>query len=361
MDRSVPVLDLPTIEGMPTHDDRRLISYSAAGISGGAAFLGVVEALIPGGQTTSIVPGIGALAMTVAAVVLGPRVPRPWLVVLGFLGAALIAFALATTHAYGDGALLYAWPVLWTAGFFGNRATVLVVVWIGLVHGLALLSLPDGQASVDRWIDVTVSVSVVAVVVRLLAARNARLVARLSTEARIDPLTGLLNRRGFDERLGVELARAERDDTSIGVVAFDLDHFKRVNDLHGHETGDRVLSWLGAVLTEHVRGVDLAARVGGEEFAIVLVRSDAAEAAEVADRVRRAIATPDLVARGRFGIAQGLALSISAGVAASRSPFDALQLMEDADRALYAAKRRGRDQVVVAQERERFLAGVDRT
>jgi len=333
---------------MPAHDDRRLISYSAAGISGGAAFLGVVEGLIPGGQTTSIAPGIGALVMIGVSVLLGPRVPRPWLLVLGFLGAALIALALATTRAYGDGALLYAWPVLWTAGFFGNRATVLVVLWIGLVHGLALIALPDGQASVDRWLDVVVSISVIAAVVRMLAARNARLVARLSTEARIDPLTGLLNRRGFDERLRVELARAERDATPLGVVAFDLDHFKRVNDVHGHETGDRVLSWRGAVLTEHVRGVDLAARIGGEEFAIVLVRSDAAEAAEVADRVRRAIATPDLVARGRFGIAQGLALTISAGVVGTSAPFDGPRLMEDADRALYAAKRGGRDRVVVA-------------
>jgi len=332
---------------MPGRDDRRLMSYSAAGIYGGATFLGLVEGVVPGGPTTSPVPGVVALAMVVLSIALAPRLPRAPLVLLGFFGAAVIAFALATTRGYGDGALLYAWPVLWTAWFFGNRATALLVAWIGLVHGLAILAMPAAQANADRWIDVVVSVAVVACVVRLLVARNDRLVGRLNVEARVDPLTGLLNRRGFDERLAVELARAERGGDPIGIVAFDLDHFKDVNDRHGHDVGDRVLTWLGAVLTEHLRGVDLAARVGGEEFVIVLVRSDAAASAAIAERVRRAVAEPELAARGRFGVDPRLAVTISAGVSSGVPPMHAQRLLDRADQALYAAKRGGRDRVVV--------------
>jgi hypothetical protein len=123
------------------------------------------------------------------------------------------------------------------------------------VHAVALMTLPPGQASVERWLDVLVAVAVVAAVVRTLAIRQARLVDRLAQEARVDPLTGLLNRRGFDERLGLELARAARDHTWLTVVRFDVDHFKQVNDTHGHDAADRVLAWLGRAVTEHIRGV----------------------------------------------------------------------------------------------------------
>ena len=328
--------------------DRRLMAYSAAGIFAGATFLGLFESLIGGGETTSVVPGILALVLAVLTVAFGPRLPREGLLVLGPLGAAIIAFALATTRGYGDGALLYAWPVVWTACFFGTRGTAFVVVWIGLVHGLALIALPPGMGNVDRWLDVVVSVAVVACVVRLLAARNERLVSALTAEARVDALTGLLNRRGFDERFAAELARAERDGDPVGIVALDLDRFKCINDLHGHEIGDRVLAWLGSVLTEAVRGVDLAARIGGEEFVIVLARSDLDATAAVAERVRRAVAEPDVRGRRRFGVAGELAVSISAGVVASHAPLDGDRLLDEADRALYAAKRDGRNRVVVA-------------
>ena len=102
--------------------------------------------------------------------------------------------------------------------------------------------------------------------------------ARLEAEARIDKLTGVLNRRGFDERAQLELERARREGRSVGAVSFDIDYFKRVNDEWGHEVGDRVLVRLGAVLRAQTRGADVVGRMGGEEFVILLPGTDVAQA-----------------------------------------------------------------------------------
>jgi diguanylate cyclase (GGDEF)-like protein len=332
---------------VPGSGDKRLVAFSAAAIYAGAAALSLLEIALPGGEAFSPFPATAAFAVALAVAVLGPRVPRWALMPLGPLGVALVGIALADTHDYGDGALLYIWPALWTACFFGDRGAALIVVWTGIVHALSLLALPDGQASVDRWIDVEVGVLVVVTVVRILIARNEALVEDLVNQARIDPLTGLLNRRGFEERLSVELARAIRDRSPLALATFDLDRFKDVNDEHGHEVGDRVLAWVGAVLTEQVRGVDVAARIGGEELVVALPRTDADAALAVAERVRLAIADPDPQRRARFGIGEALEISVSGGVAARVAPVDLQALLGEADRALYAAKRGGRNRVVV--------------
>ena len=280
--------------------------------------------------------------------------PRVALAVLGPLGAAMIGVAIATTTGYSDSAVLYMWPAVWMAFFFGTWGTAFIIGWIGAVHGAVLLSLPAAQSSMDRWIDVVVAVLVVAGVVRVLAARNERLVDKLVDEARVDPLTGLLNRRGLEERMQAEIARAAREGTPLGAVVFDLDHFKDVNDTHGHELGDRVLVWLGALLKEQARGVDVAARVGGEEFVVLLPRADQDAAATFAERVRRAVATvgPD-DGRGRMGLADSLRLTVSAGVASAVDPIDGHALLAAADQALYAAKHSGRNRTVVRPPRER--------
>jgi GGDEF domain-containing protein len=168
---------------------------------------------------------------------------------------------------------MYMWPILWTTSFYGRRATIAIVVCIATAHGVALAAMPPGVGNVDRWVDVVVSVTVVAAVVRALAARNERLVVDLKAEARVDALTGLLNRRGFEERLAVETARAARDGSRVAIVAFDVDHFKSVNDERGHAAGDRALATLGAVIREHARAGDLTARWGGEEFVVVMPRA----------------------------------------------------------------------------------------
>jgi diguanylate cyclase (GGDEF)-like protein len=268
----------------------------------------------------------------------GHRLPRGVLALLGPLGAALIAFALESTSGWTDGAVLYMWPVLWMSHFYGTRGTVFIVAWVGVVHGIALAAMPPGVGNVDRWVDVVVSVAVVAAVVRALSARYDSLLAHLAAEARADALTGLLNRRGFEERFAAEVARASRERLSLALVCFDLDHFKRVNDEQGHEAGDRALTTVAALIADQVRGADLAARWGGEEFVVVLPGAGEEAASAFAERVRAAVAT-----------ASGGSLTLSAGVAAATGPSDSRALLAAADTALYEAKRAGRDRTVVAE------------
>jgi diguanylate cyclase (GGDEF)-like protein len=312
---------------------------TAAAMYGGAAALTFVSSALPGGPRLSPLPGIGALAVVTLILLAGPRLPLLALKAIAPLGAALIAYAVATTPAgEGEAELLYIWPALWVAYFLGRTETVLIVAWIGLAQGVALAA-SDGVF--DRWLDVVVSVGIVAGVVQALTERNRRLVGRLQAEARFDQLTGVLNRRGFDEHAAVELDRVQRDGAWLAVVTFDIDGFKRVNDEWGHDVGDRVLVNLGSVLRAETRAADVIARVGGEEFMALLPRAGVEHALGYAERVRERFAAA--------GDAELPRVTVSAGVAASVAPLTLEELSHAADIALYKAKRGGRDRAVVEQ------------
>jgi diguanylate cyclase (GGDEF)-like protein len=317
---------------------RRQMANTAAAMYGGAVIVNLVEGAIPGGPELSLLPGFAALVAVAVLLAAGSRLPRPALFALGPIGAALIAYALATTPpSETDGALLYVWPVLWVTYFFGGRGAVFIVAWVAAVQGAAVLAMDHGVF--DRWMDVVVSVAVVAAVVHSLVERNNRLLLRLAGEARVDKLTGVLNRRGFEERADVELERARREGASLAAATFDIDYFKRVNDEWGHEVGDHVLERLGAVLRDESRGADVVARLGGEEFATLLPGADASQAMGYAERVRDA-----------FAADAGLDLpraTVSAGVSAAVGPSSIDELLQTADSALYAAKRAGRDRALV--------------
>jgi len=165
---------------------------------------------------------------------------------------------------------------------------------------------------------------------------------RLATR---DALTGLLNRRAFNEVLAEEIDRARRLSRPLALVVLDLDHFKSVNDTRGHPAGDAVLAAVARVLESEVRSIDKVARLGGEEFAVLLMETEAHDALVVARRLVEAV-------RGRpVGLADGesLAVTVSAGVAelAGYGENDAA-LMTSADKALYAAKHSGRNCAVLA-------------
>jgi diguanylate cyclase (GGDEF)-like protein len=204
-----------------------------------------------------------------------------------------------------------------------------------------------GRGDVDRWIDVMVSVSVVAAVVLVLTNRNDELLARLADEARTDPLTGLLNRRGFDEHALVELAHARRERHSVALASIDIDHFKHVNDEWGHDIGDRVLARLGTILAAQSRDIDVVARVGGEEFVVLMPGCEASDAAAFTDRVRRSLAAAD--------DSELPTVRVSAGVTAATAPADIAPLLRRADSALYEAKRAGRDRTVTTAPDEARL------
>ncbi|HWH13395.1 MAG TPA: GGDEF domain-containing protein [Miltoncostaeaceae bacterium] len=154
---------------------------------------------------------------------------------------------------------------------------------------------------------------------------------------RTDALTGLANRRAFEEALRVEKARAVRTGRPLSLVVFDIDRFKDVNDTHGHGCGDRVLREVARRLDGAARSHELVARVGGEEFGWILPDTDAEAAVAAAERARVAVAGAPV---------EDLAVTVSAGAAEYAGPAD--RIVERADRALYAAKRAGRDRVAPA-------------
>jgi diguanylate cyclase (GGDEF)-like protein len=165
--------------------------------------------------------------------------------------------------------------------------------------------------------------------------------------ATVDPLTGIANRQAVLDRVDEELSRAARYRHPLSVILADLDHFKRLNDSHGHAAGDLVLRQVGALLAANVRATDTAGRYGGEEFLVVLPETDADAAASVAEKLRRIVArTPVQLADGEL-----VSITLSAGVAGGQG--EVLRpdvLVRDADAALYSAKALGRDQVYVFRE-----------
>jgi diguanylate cyclase (GGDEF)-like protein len=319
--------------------NRRIMAYTAAAIYGIAGLDGAIEGLIPGDPPFSLLPVVVVFVMFALLMAFGPSLPRWGMALLGPLGVALIAYALLTTPGPGDAAVLYALPVFWTTFFFGRRGAAAILVCVAVGHALSLLAMPASDAYPGRWIDVMVSVSGVALVVLVLERRNEMLLERLAGEARTDPLTGLLNRRGFDEHAIREFAHVDRDGLPIALASLDIDHFKQVNDEWGHTVGDRVLANLARILANESRGIDIAARLGGEEFVVLMPGSDAAGAQGFIDRVRAG-----LEASARPGLP---AVRISAGVVATREPLEVQVMLERVDRALYAAKRGGRDRTVV--------------
>lgn len=159
--------------------------------------------------------------------------------------------------------------------------------------------------------------------------------AKLAAQASSDALTGLANRRTLGERLAAELARASRHGSSLSVAVIDIDHFKQVNDLGGHEAGDQMLVWVADCLSSQARSEDTLARIGGDEFAWVLPETTGDQALIVVERARRAIA----------GITAPMPhITASAGVCDSGSAPEPSELIRCADLALYWSKQHGRDQ-----------------
>jgi diguanylate cyclase (GGDEF)-like protein len=168
-----------------------------------------------------------------------------------------------------------------------------------------------------------------------LGLNQVRLTRRHKRDAETDSLTGLFNRRALFER-------AKRLPATASLIVFDLDHFKQVNDNHGHQTGDRVLQRFGGILTASVRDGDLAARIGGEEFAILLPYASERSATMVAERVRQSFREQRFISQnGHFNS------TVSVGVSHMTKHAELPNLIRQADAALYAAKRSGRDLVVL--------------
>lgn len=175
-----------------------------------------------------------------------------------------------------------------------------------------------------------------------IALVNGRLYASMERMATRDGLTGLLNHRTFQEQLEQALARGLRFGSPVTLMLCDIDHFKQVNDLHGHPAGDAVLRAVAEALAGQARRTDIVARYGGEEFAVVMEATDADGALAVAERIRQAVAA--VAVQGERGV---LRVTLSAGLATHpEDAVDRAELIQRADAALYQAKHAGRDRCV---------------
>jgi diguanylate cyclase (GGDEF)-like protein len=254
----------------------------------------------------------------------------------------LLGFTLAI---YGSGCILVARP-RWTAGLVG-------VSWVAL--GLSMLLLPD-RLTAEDLVAVTVylgTASIIAVLAHLrrYALNNRELLTRVRLEreqqrtgilltqlerlSHEDPLTGLANRRRWDAELVSVCTEARQRNTVVGVVLLDIDHFKGINDRHGHPGGDEALRQVAGLLSRRVRAGDLVARLGGDELAVLMPGSDLDRAVELAERLRREAA--ELMPAG-FGFGFG-EINLSLGVAsAGGDEAYPLELMSRADEQLYRAK-----------------------
>jgi diguanylate cyclase (GGDEF)-like protein len=176
-----------------------------------------------------------------------------------------------------------------------------------------------------------------------IALENAHLHRLVQQQALTDDLTALPNRRRFMSEFRREAQRADRSGTALSVIVLDIDDFKKVNDTWGHETGDLVLRGLAEALAAATRSVDLAARLGGEEFAVLLPNTDAEGAEGVAARIRRDLAEMSVPVRD--GSVQ---VTASFGISSFPDLAPLGELLNDADRCLYEAKRAGKNRVVVS-------------
>lgn len=175
----------------------------------------------------------------------------------------------------------------------------------------------------------------------------------LETSSKTDPLTGVANRRHFDSQLKSEVIRSARSGSDCALILLDIDHFKRINDTYGHPTGDRVISALADLCVKNSREIDLVARLGGEEFAIILPDTQIIDAKNLAERIRKHVEAISVTGDAGEIVKWTISLGISA-LPESKNDNNTTEIIMEmfirqADNALYSAKKKGRNQTILSE------------
>jgi diguanylate cyclase (GGDEF)-like protein len=259
---------------------------------------------------------------------------------------------LDTGMQYGIGGLMYFMfmPMLLLTCFSWRVNVLCTLLAAALPQVMAVMGYAPGFEHAHYAVLIWPTAGLISFV-HLVSARSYRhrfdLEMALEAASNTDALTGLSNRRHFMPAVEQEVRRRQRYGSGVSVAMLDIDHFKQINDAHGHPTGDRAICALGETCREISRDTDLVARLGGEELAILLPETDPSSAKQVAERIRGAVEAMKLVSAGgvpfRFTVSIGVA-GLARGEAGSKS------LIELADAALYRAKREGRNRVVLSED-----------
>jgi diguanylate cyclase (GGDEF)-like protein len=336
-------LDRPDIGLM-----RRVASAQFA--AGGITLFLVLLAPDPDKSDHLAVAIIGGFILLAALALSTVRKPRLWMVRLAPLYATgTISAIVGLSNPIAGTPFFYLWSLLYSAYFLSRRDVAIGLAWFALSFGFAIYhSTPGARFMV--YGDAVASVAIATALVVFLKERVAGLIGQLQLTASTDSLTGLLNRRAFELAFDRDVARAARAELPVSLVLFDIDWFKQVNDRLGHAAGDRALRRFAVLLEREARSADVLARIGGEEFAVVLFGVDENGAQAFAERVLNVVAaeTAD----------DEVQLSLSAGVAGAS--LHAEELLLAADRALYAAKDSGRGRVEVCNDNPALAKSADR-
>ncbi len=285
----------------------------------------------------------GAVPLAAAAAIGFARLPL-WVFHFGALWASIIT--TVAIHGWGAdasyGPLPYLWVTIYVFYFFSLPAAFLHMAVIGVLFGVELDTRDLDHVPLADWTATMGTLISAGLLVAIVRDRLTGLISNLTDAARTDPLTSLLNRRGFEEAFEVELERARRTDRGLSVIVGDLDRFKAINDRFGHGAGDDVLRRVSEAIQASKRSWDSAARVGGEEFAILAPDTDEHGAYLLAERLRRGI-------EETFEVGGAGPLTASFGIVSfpihGQTP---AALLQAADQALYAAKRLGRNRCVIS-------------
>jgi diguanylate cyclase (GGDEF)-like protein/putative nucleotidyltransferase with HDIG domain len=280
---------------------------------------------------------IASLAVAPALIAIYDRMPNAGFHVVlaaGSAAASVAVYAWGWHSSYGP--LPYVWVILFAFYFFTLPAALLHLAFAAVGFAVALVAESPPGNHFDGWFATTGTLLAVGMFVRVWRDRATNMIARLAAASERDPLTGLLNRRSFEEAFDVELERARRAETPLSLIVGDLDAFSEVNVEQGEAAGDAALKRVARTIRTGKRRFDSAARIGGEEFAVLAAGTDEHGAYTLAERIRADIEAGD-------------GLSISFGIATfplhGESPET---LLHAADHALYAAKRLGRNRTVIS-------------
>lgn len=285
----------------------------------------------------------GAAVLALVALVGFDRLPQ-WAFHAGTVAAT--AIATLAIHSWGDqgpyGPLPYLWVTIYVFYFFSLPVALVHMALLGAMFGVDLGLRDLDYTPVTDWIATVGTLTTAGVLIAIIRDRLVGLIASLTDAARIDALTGLLNRRGFEELFEVEIERARRADSSLSVIVGDLDRFDSINDRLGRAAGDEVLRGVGDTVRATKRSWDSAARIGGEEFAVLAPDTDEHGAYTLAERLRVAIEKASEPAG-----ADGLTASFGI-VSFPIHGQTAEVLLQAGDQALYAAKRLGCNRAVIS-------------
>lgn len=309
------------------------VLFAALNISNGSYILAAVEI------------AMGAYAIFVFRAIRHTRHLERWIIAYAIPFFTAMMFAMTTPRSTST---VHAWvlliPII-SHLLMGRRLGLAVSVFYMSIAAVIFLVRHQGQPEMMQALPIT---NIAIISLCILVFSHVYEVTREQSErqllkiAQTDPLTGLANRARLSDIFERERHRAHRYNTPMTVLALDLDHFKEVNDRYGHETGDMALQHVARIFRECLRATDLPARLGGEEFGILLTNTNSPQGLEVAEKIRVAVASTPLTINNDV-----IRLTLSGGVAEFGTDGDTLrQLVREADKRLYEAKDSGRNRII---------------